>query len=98
MGRFHHFLEKWAVFRQKFVTFFHDKSCRIAGLLKDRRVLKNVSQLEIQDAALPDAEKISRSPKLQILLCDVKTVVGAIQDSQALLCLLSVVSVQEKKV
>ena len=57
MGRFHHFLEKWAVFRQKFVTFFHDKSCRIAGFLKDRRVLKNVSQLEIQDAALPDAEK-----------------------------------------
>ena len=59
-----------------------DFSRRAAGVLKDIRVVEDISYAEFHDPALADPEEIPGAPELQVLSRDIKTVVGFIEDFQ----------------
>ena len=50
-------------------------------------VLKNVSNFKIKHPALPYTEQISRSAETEIFICNIKTIIGMIQDLQPFFCL-----------
>ena len=58
--------------------FFHIRRC----LLQPPGILYDISNAEIEISALPDTKEIPGPPKFQILLRDVESVVGLVENFQ----------------
>ena len=71
----------------QFWIFLQQLCCIFSCILKELRILKDISDLKIQDSALPDAEQISRPSEPQVFSRDKESVVGTVQNVQSFFCL-----------